>query len=182
MGRDSVLLKRFNIDVRFPEKGKKYVSVGNLSMLDCTIVFESTSGNVSIGSNTFIGGSTIISSNRIDIGNNVFIAWGVYLYDHDSHSLDFRERRKDLERQMDDYKQGRNFIYSKDWSVVRSSPIMIEDDVWIGMNAVILKGVTIGKGAVVGACSVVTRNVPAWSVVAGNPAKIVKEIPKEMRY
>lgn len=50
------------------------------------------------------------------------------------------------------------------------------------MNVTILKGVTVGKGAIVGACSVVTRDVPAWTVVAGNPAKIVKQLNKPYNY
>ncbi|HBN4333859.1 TPA: maltose O-acetyltransferase, partial [Escherichia coli] len=57
----------------------------------------------------------------------------------------------------------------------------IGDNVWIGFQAAILKGVTIGEGAVVAARAVVTKDVPAWSVVAGNPAKVVKEIPRDMR-
>ena len=50
------------------------------------------------------------------------------------------------------------------------------------MNVTILKGVTVGEGAIVGACSVVTRDVPAWTVVAGNPAKIVKQLNKSYNY
>ena len=69
-------------------------------------------------------------------------------------------------------------IYNKNWSVVNTKPITIKDKVWIGMNVIILKGVTIGEGAVIGAGSVVTQDVPAWSVVAGNPAKVVKRISK----
>ena len=56
------------------------------------------------------------------------------------------------------------------------APIRIEDHVWVGQDAVILKGVTIGKGAVVGAFSVVTRDVEPWTVVAGNPARVVKRL------
>ena len=75
---------------------------------------------------------------------------------------------------MNDIRNGRNFIQNKDWSVVNSNPIKICDDVWIGMNVIILKGVTVGEGAIVGAGSVVTKDVPAWTVVAGNPARVVK--------
>jgi len=58
---------------------------------------------------------------------------------------------------------------------VTSKPIMIEDDVWIGFNAAILKGVTIGKGAVVGACAVVLHDVPPYTIVGGNPARRIGE-------
>lgn len=54
------------------------------------------------------------------------------------------------------------------------APIIIKDDVWIGANAIILKGITIGKGAVIGAGSVVTKDVPDYAIVVGNPAKVVK--------
>jgi maltose O-acetyltransferase len=59
---------------------------------------------------------------------------------------------------------------------IQSKPILIEDDVWIGFNSAVLKGVTIGKGSIVAACSVVTKDVPEFVIVAGNPAKVVKEI------
>lgn len=61
------------------------------------------------------------------------------------------------------------------------APVKISDKVWIGFNSIILKGVTIGEGAVVGAGSVVTKDVPAWTVVAGNPARIIREIPENER-
>ena len=54
------------------------------------------------------------------------------------------------------------------------APVVIHDDVWIGLNAVILQGVTIGRGAIIGAGAVVTRDIPAWSVVCGVPAKVVR--------
>jgi acetyltransferase-like isoleucine patch superfamily enzyme len=63
---------------------------------------------------------------------------------------------------------------SKNADAQTKGPIIVEDEVWIGMNAVILSGVTIGKGAVVAACAVVTRDVPPYSIVGGNPARIIK--------
>ena len=56
-----------------------------------------------------------------------------------------------------------------------NGPITVEDDVWIGTGATIMSGVTIGQGAVIAACSVVTKDVPAYSVVGGNPAKVIKK-------
>ena len=56
---------------------------------------------------------------------------------------------------------------------VEVAPVVIEDDVWIGLNVVVLQGVTIGRGAIVGAGAVVTKNIPAWSIAHGVPAKVV---------
>ncbi|MDR0606481.1 MAG: acyltransferase [Bacteroidales bacterium] len=176
---NSILLNEFRV-INVIGTSKK-VFIGNDCMLDCKIIFESAEGYVSIGDRVFIGSSTIICRNNIVFENDIFVAWGTYFYDHDSHSLDYQERQKDLIRQLEDYRANRNFIESKDWSVVNSQPIKICSHAWIGMNCIILKGVTIGEGAIVGAGSIVTHNVPAWTVVAGNPAKVVKKIPSELR-
>lgn len=77
---------------------------------------------------------------------------------------------------IDDNIKYHNPLKNKDWSVVKTSPITIKDKVWIGRNVIVLKGVTIGEGAVIGAGAVVTHDVPAYTVVAGNPARIVKHI------
>lgn len=161
-----------------PKPGKKYLYVGEDSIISGNFIFESPEGCVSIGNHTYIGGGTFISRSMIEIGNNVTIAWGGTMYDHDSHSLDYMERRKDVDDELDDIRSGKNFILHKKWDVVNSKPIKICDDAWVGMNVTILKGVTIGEGAIVGACSVVTKDVPAWTVVAGNPAKVVKQQEK----
>ena len=86
-------------------------------------------------------------------------------------------RRKDIDDELRDIANGESFIRNKDWGCVNSQPIVIEDDAWIGMNCIILKGVTVGRGAVVGAGSVVTKDVPPWTLVAGNPARVIKELP-----
>ena len=175
----TILLK--SCTFRFDGKDKKnIVKISENTMLGCSIIFESDEGKVIIGSNTFInGGTSLISRNSINIGNNVTIAWGCMVYDHNSHSLDYKERQKDIKKQNYDYRNGRNFIYSKDWSVVKSKPIIIEDNAWIGFDSVILAGVTIGEGAVVGARSVVRQNVEPWTVVAGNPAVVIKRLKDE---
>lgn len=153
------------------------VSIGDNSMLGCSFIFESDRGKIEVGHNTFINnGTNLISREHIRIGNNVTIAWGCTLYDHNSHSLDYIERQKDIERQINDYRNGRSFIYSKDWSVVKSNPIIVEDNVWIGFDSVILAGVTIGEGAIVGARSVVRVDVEPWTIVAGNPAVVIKRL------
>ena len=67
-------------------------------------------------------------------------------------------------------------VINKDWSNVKTVQIIVEDKVWIGFGVTILKGVKIGEGAVIGAKSVVTRDVKPWTVVAGNPARLIKTI------
>ena len=157
---------------------RKYLVIGADCIVSGNFVFESSAGIITIGNHSYIGGGTFISRSSIEIGDNVTIAWGGTIYDHDSHSLDYMKRRKDIDDELDDIRNGRNFIQNKDWSDVNCKPIKICDDAWIGMNVIILKGVTVGEGAIVGAGSVVTKDVPAWTVVAGNPAGVVKELKR----
>ena len=159
----------FGVQFMVPPEQRIYVTVGERSLLNTRIVFESCDGQVSIGKRAYIGDCTIICRERIVLGDDVTIAWGVTLYDHNSHSLDWRQRAKVNEHF---YKaEGVSNAYSElDWTGVKSDPIAIEDGVWIGFNVVVLKGVRIGKGAVVGACSVVTRDVEPYTIVGGNPA------------
>lgn len=161
-------------------ESRKYLCIGRDCIISGRFIFESNVGNVIVGNHSYIGGGTFISRSSIEIGDNVTIAWGGTFYDHDSHSLDYKMRRKDIDEELNDIRSGSNFIKNKDWSVVNSKPIKICDDAWIGMNVIILKGVTIGEGAIVGAGSVVTKDVPAWTIVAGNPARVVREIKKEI--
>ena len=98
------------------------------------------------------------------------------LYDHNSHSLDWRERCLDIERYYTAVKNKTNPEATKDWSVVKSAPIHICSKAWIGTGVRILKGVTVGEGAVIGAGSVVTKDVDAWTVVGGNPARFLKRL------
>ncbi|KAA3667412.1 MULTISPECIES: acyltransferase [Pectobacterium] len=153
------------------------IKIGRDSMIGCEFIFESDKGVITVGNGSFINaGTKLISRAGIDIGNNVTIAWGCTIYDHNSHSLNYLARRKDIEKQLNDYRSGRDFIFSKDWSTVKSRKIIIEDDVWIGFGVTILSGVTIGEGAIVSAMSVVRESVEPWTVVAGNPAVIIKRL------
>ena len=177
----SFLLNNFKLRIDFIQKNKVYLSVGDNSMLDCIIIFESDKGEVVVGDNTYLGNSKIICRTKIEFEDNIFVAWDSYFYDHDSHSLDYKDRENDIKQQLKDYSEGENFIKNKNWDVVNSKPIKVCSNAWIGMNCIILKGVTIGEGAIVGAGSVVTKDVPAWTIVGGSPARVIKEIPLELR-
>jgi acetyltransferase-like isoleucine patch superfamily enzyme len=170
---EKTILKNFSIEVRGQDKNRKYLFIGNESIISGNFIFETNSGNITIGNNTFIGGGTFISIDKIIIGNNVMFSWGCTVVDNDAHSLSSKDRLSDIK----DWKQGiekNNIGYYKDWSNVNHGPVMIKDNAWIGFNSIILKGVTIGEGAIVGAGSVVTKDVPDYAVVAGNPARIIK--------
>jgi len=163
----------FNIDLRNPEENKKYLVTGKHCVLEGNYIFETKSGFISIGDRVHIGNSMLISMNRIEIGNDVTIAWDCLIYDHNSHSVSWSERKNDTEQEYLDLISYNNSIKNKNWSVVKSAPIVICDKVWIGTGCKILKGVTIGEGAIVGAGSVVTKDIPPWTIVGGNPAKII---------
>jgi galactoside O-acetyltransferase len=178
---NSHLLNAFKLVLNAPQPDKIYLEVGNDTMLNCIVTFETELGKVSVGDGCYISNSQIICRNEVDIQNNVFIAWGCWLYDHDSHSLNYLDRRADIQQQLIDFKKGTNFIENKNWSVVNSKAIKICSDAWIGMNCIILKGVTIGEGAIVAAGSVVTKDVLPWTVVGGNPARLLKELPSELQ-
>ena len=172
----AILLKSCQFIVGSPSP-KKSILIGQDSMLGCTFVFESDQGSIEIGKSSYISaGTTLISRSQIKIGSNVTIAWGCTIYDHNSHSLDFAERRNDISRQNKAFREGQDFIATKNWDVVKSAPIIIENDVWIGFNCILLKGIRVGEGAIISAGSVVRNDVEPWTVVAGNPAQIIKRL------
>lgn len=163
VGRDSRLVWR-----RIKRAAGNRLAIGERSIVQANIRFEDTGGTMRIGDRTFIGKSDLVCYRSIDIGNDVIMSWGVTITDHDSHNVDWQYRQSDVLQ----WSEGR-----KDWTHVPHAPVVVSDKVWVGFNASILKGVTIGEGAVVGACSVVTRDVRPFSVVVGNPARLIRMLP-----
>ena len=119
------------------------------------MVDASPSALIEVGDGTRINGASIHATRSIRIGRNCLIAANVSILDSDGHGVSVAERG----------------LHNP-----ASAPVLIEDDVWIGANAIVLKGVTLGRGSVVAAGSVVTRDVPAMTVVGGNPAKVIKSV------
>jgi len=125
-------------------------------------------GKIEIGSFTLIGTGSIIGSVKtVKIGSFVSIATNVTIMDNNNHPVHPEDR---LIYQMPDT----GHIY-RSWKYSDSKPIVIGNNVWIGANARINKGVTVGNNSIVAAQSVVTKNVPKNCIVAGNPARVVKE-------
>lgn len=180
ISNNSKLLPNASFDFRFPRKTLS-VTIDENSIIASNFIFEtSDEGFVSIGKRCFINsGTSFISRSKIQIGDDVTIAWGCTFYDHNSHSIDWKERQNDVLTELDNLNNNRNILENKNWSSVKTRPIIIEDKVWIGFDCTILNGVTIGEGAIVGAKSVVRENVPPYTIVAGNPAKVIKKIKHE---
>lgn len=159
------------IDIR--KTGGK-VSIGNDSYIFGLIATETEYSKVSIGNNVYIGNETIIDCvQNVIIEDDVLIAYQVIIQDSDNHSSKFSLRLNDAAEWV-------NRRYHN-WEDTAKKPIRISRGAWISARVIILKGVTIGEGAIVGAGSVVTKNVPDWTVVAGNPARFIREIPSHER-
>lgn len=147
-------------------RGPDAVRIGaeTLFMGEIVVIRE---GSVRIGDWCYVGPEAKIwSLQSIEIGDRVFVSHGVHIFDNNSHSLSADERHSRFQEMR---KYGRHLTPEP----VVAAPVRIEDDVWIGFNAAVLKGVTVGKGAVVGACAVITQDVAPYAVMVGNPARQV---------
>lgn len=122
------------------------------SVFERTKLLVRRGGSLTIGANTRINGAHIGVSNEVVIGSNVRIAPYSLILDNDFHDLQDRK------------KEG------------KTAPIIIEDHAWIATRATVLKGVRIGKGAIVATGAVVTKDVPPYSIVAGVPARVIKKL------
>ncbi|MDJ1501457.1 acyltransferase [Xanthocytophaga agilis] len=137
-------------------KNEGHVSIGNQvriwSVIQQAKIFVGKGATLSIGDNSRVNGVHISASERIEIGKNVRMAPYTIIMDDDFHDP------------------------SNHFSSGKKAPIIIEDDVWIATRAIILKGVTIGRGSVIAAGAVVSKDVEPYTVVAGVPAKPIKKI------
>jgi acetyltransferase-like isoleucine patch superfamily enzyme len=133
------------------------ISISSGTWIEQNSLINCVGGNVKLGERFFMNrNSVIVSSCSITIGNDVLIANGVSIYDHDHTTID------------------PNITYGKQGYV--EAPVVIGDNVWVGCHSVILKGVTIGKGSVIAAGSVVTKSIPEREIWGGIPAKFIKHV------
>jgi len=158
------------------QKNKEKIRIGTNTHIRGHLQIFEQGGRINIGELCYVGkDSKIWAAAEIIIGNQVLISHNVNIHDNISHPIAAEMRIKDYKR----------IIGLEDFNVeqfdLKPKSILIKDKAWIGFNSIILKGVTIGTGAIVGAGSVVTEDVSDWTIVAGNPAKIVREIPENER-
>ena len=167
VGRSSWLLRKKHPDIK---KGQliigDYFSCNNKLTSNSVGIFQpcffnvyASGSRIVIGDHVGISGSTLNATTCITIGDNTIIGSGCLITDTDSHPIPAKER------------------ILPEWpQYTKSKPIVIGKNVFIGARSIVLKGVTIGDGAVVGAGSVVVKDVLANTIVAGNPARVVKTI------
>lgn len=156
--------------VRNLSGNKKKILIGDDTHIRGELLVFKYGGQIEIGNWCYVGeGSKIWSGEEIVIGNHVLISHNVNIIDSNSHELDAFERAENFKRIIQ-----RGHPFEK--GTILTAPILIKDHAWISFNAIILKGVVIGEGAIVAAGSVVTEDVPAGTLVTGNPAKVIKKL------
>lgn len=160
---------RLSVRARLVSKnGEPRVRIGN----DCAIrgvLRCEKGGRIEVGNTVYIGDDVIVSAQeRVTIGSLTLLAHGVQIFDNDSHPIDPVEREAHFRAILGVGGGGT-------WTIT-SAPVSIGSGCWIGFGAAIMKGVTIGDQAVVAAGSVVVSDVPARSVVAGVPARVIKTL------
>lgn len=154
---------------RFLSKRPGALAIGKGCTMDGVHFAIGRDGSVSIGDACYFTNAVLLCELELRIGNYVVIGWNTTIADTDFHPVSPAERIADAVA-CSPLGEGRSR------PEIARSPVIIEDDVWIGPNATILKGVRIGAGAWIEAGSLITRDVPPRSRVLGNPAQILGEV------
>jgi acetyltransferase-like isoleucine patch superfamily enzyme len=145
------------------------INIGDHCLIQGQVVAERNESRINLADGVLLGGGSVIDcALSVTVERNVLISYACVIADSDNHSLFPELRINDLATWMDGHRH--------DWSHSEMAPIRICEGAWIGARSIILKGVTIGAGAVVGMGSVVTKDVPPRTVVGGNPARVIREI------
>lgn len=164
-----------------PVPPKICLEIGEGSHIFSSFAVLRPDAKIVVGKRCQLGASQFICAKSINVGDDVIMAWSSTVIDSDNHSLYWDERQFDVERCRQDYVQtgGYDIARNHDWSKVNLEEVNIGNKAWIGFNVIILKGVTIGEGAIIGTGSVVVNDVNPWHVGAGNPFRHIRKITKE---
>ena len=174
--KNAVVGEKLQTDIRSlcrNQTGKKdAIRIGD----DCCIrgkLMAFGEGKIQIGNNCYIGGGSFLGAvDSITLGDCVIIATDVHIIDNNNHPVEPYLREEMC-------RSGDYFGPLWSWEAATHLPVVIGHNVWIGERSTILKGVRIGEGSIVACSSVVTKDVPPYTIVAGNPAKVVKYLEQE---
>jgi len=169
------LLENFRVNIC--PKGYGKITIKKNCYIDCAMHLETQNAEILIGENCHIQNQTkLIAAKKIQIRDNVTISWGVTIMDTDANIIESNKRKEKMLKINLNQIAGRNPNKNINWKNIKSEPITLEDNVLIGFNSIILKGVVIGENSVVAAGSVVTKSIPKNSIYGGNPAKFIRKI------
>lgn len=153
------------------QRDRAAITLGNNVVVDGELLVLPNHGKIIIGSDVFIGERCRVwSGSLISIGNRVLVSYGVSILDSPFHELSAQSRHQQF---RDAFVAKTNVELINEAVRMRSKPIRIDDDAWIGFGASILRGVHIGKGAVIAAGTIVTKDVKPYTVVAGSPSRVI---------
>ena len=146
------------------------VSVGSYCLVQGSLVTTLESSSIVLGNHVFVGSGTVVDClGSVELEDDVLVSFDCLLIDNNSHGYQVEQRRADLIAAITGAQRA--------WDQIDAAPIRLCRGAWIGAKSVILKGVTVGEGAIVGAGSVVTKDVAPYTIVAGNPAKVIGPVP-----
>lgn len=156
--------------VHNPTRDEGRIFIGKHTHVDGELLVHDYGGKIEIGEYSYIGlGARVWSGESVKIGNHVFLAHNVNISDTNSHQINALERQQHYLRTN---VNGQTFLKGS----IETKAVIIEDHAWINFGVGILKGVRVGEGAIVGAHSLVTKDVPPYTLVAGNPARVIREL------
>jgi len=165
LGRDT-LLKGDHAFQRFRSKGDAALIIGNHSTMDGVHFALGETGRVRIGNYCYFCNVILLCELELTIGNYVVAGWNTTLADTDFHPIAPAARIQDAIACSP-------LGHGRERPLIQTRPVVVEDDVWIGPNVTILKGVRIGQGAFIEPGSLITHEVPPRARMLGNPAKII---------
>jgi acetyltransferase-like isoleucine patch superfamily enzyme len=162
---ESCWLERKNSFARFRSRREPGLTLGDRVRVCTWTAFNvEPTGLLEVGDDSTLVGAVFMCAEHIQIGRRVIVSYNVTIADSDFHPIDPKQRKQDAIASAPGGDRSQR-------PALITRPVIIEDDVRIGIGAIVLKGVRIGKGAFIGAGSVVVSDVPAGSIVAGNPAR-----------
>lgn len=149
------------------------IRIGKATVIRGHLMIFAHGGDIEIGDWCYLGeGARIWSAASVKIGDRVLISHDVEIHDTIAHAVSAHERHTQFRELSESGHQ-------TDLANVTRAPVVIGNDVWIGFRSAVLRGVTVGDGAIVAANSLVLDDVPPWTMVAGVPARVVKQLEPE---
>ena len=152
----------------------RHIKVGNHTIVAGELLVFPHGGDIEIGEWCYIGeGARVWSSGSVHIGDRVLISHNVNIFDSLTHPLNAQLRHAQFKAIIQT-----GHPRSLD---LGERPVTVGNDVWIGANACVLRGVTLGEGAIIGASAVVTHDIPPFTIAVGNPARVIRELASDER-